>query len=217
MNRDGTIPLSISVQGNILLPANIIKVLGISLEPGLRFDSHVKNICVKAARQINVLKRLSKYLSLENRMLLYKSFIASNFHYCPVSWMFCGKRNSDKIEKIQERAIRFVYCDHSSEYKDLLKRGNLLSLAADRVRFLAIEMFKCVKELNPDYLNSIFQLNETPYSMRDLRLKQPKWNTVRYGYKSFKYYEFKVWNSLPNDMKDTDSLQSLNKSSPKTA
>ena len=207
MDRDGKIPLSISVQGNVILPSNVLKVLGVSLEAGLKFDCHVTNICLKSSRQINVLKRLSRFLTPENRMLLYKSFIASNFHYCPVAWIFCGKRNSDKLEKIQERALRFVYSDYSSEYTDLLKRGNLLSLATYRIRFLAIEMYKCMNNLNPQYLNNVFEINTTPYAMRDsIRLKLPKYDTVRFGHNSFRYYGSKIWNAIPTDIKGSETL-----------
>ena len=54
-------------------------------------------------------KQIGKYLNTDCRIAIYKSFISSNFSYCPVSWMFCGKRNSDKLEKLQERALRFVF------------------------------------------------------------------------------------------------------------
>jgi hypothetical protein len=33
----------------------------------------------------------------------------SNFNYCPLVWHFCGETNTKKIEKIQERALRFIY------------------------------------------------------------------------------------------------------------
>ena len=99
MYRDGAVPLSIFVQGNTLQPSNIIKVLGITLQPSLKFDHHVANICIKSSRQINVLKRLSRHLNQANRMLLYTSFIASNFHYGPLSGMFCGQKNSDKLKR----------------------------------------------------------------------------------------------------------------------
>ena len=44
--------------------------------------------------------------------------------------MFCGKKNTSKLEKLQERALRLVFCDQNSSYDDLLKRGNFLSLKA---------------------------------------------------------------------------------------
>ena len=140
-------------------------------------------------------------------MLLYKSFVASNFHYCPLSWMFCGKKNSDKLEKIQERALRFVYSDFKSDYNVLLSRDNMLSLARYRLYFMAIEMYKCANHLNPEYLNDLFEFNKTPYDMRDPnRIKQPKFSTVRYGYKSFTYYGAKLWNAIPGNIKTVGEL-----------
>ena len=91
-----------------------IKVLGIVLDNKLQFDEHVSQMCLKASRQINALKRISKYLDEKCRILVYKSFISSNFNYCPVSWMFCGKSNLNKLGKLQERALRFVFHDATS-------------------------------------------------------------------------------------------------------
>ena len=95
--------------------------------------------------------------------------------------MFCEKRNSDKLEKLQERALRFVFSDYTSPYSDLLKHGNFLSLFALRIRYLAIEMYKCVHGLNPPYLNALFISKDTRYDLRDSnRLQQPKFQTVGY-------------------------------------
>ena len=38
------------------------------------------------------------------------------------------------------------------------------------------------------------------------RLLQPKFNTKRYGYRSFKYFGSKIWNSLPTIIKNLDDL-----------
>ncbi len=57
-------------------------------------------------------------------ILIYRSYILSNFNYCPLVWHFCGIQNSRNMEKIQERALRFVYEDYESTYDILLKKGN---------------------------------------------------------------------------------------------
>ena len=102
--------------------------------------------------------------------------------------MFCGKQNSDKLDKLQERALRFVFSDYTSPYSDLLKHGNFLSLSALRIRYLAIEMYKCVYGINPPYLNELFISKDTRYNLSDSnRLQQPEFETVRYGFKSFRY------------------------------
>ena len=77
--------------------------------------------------------------------------------------MFCGKVNLNKIEKIQERTLRFVYRDTSSSYEELLKRGQFLSLSMFRIYFLAIEVYKCMRGLNPPYLNELFKQREMHY------------------------------------------------------
>ena len=62
LDRDGKQSLSISVQDNTIFSDPSIKVLGIVLDNKLKFDEHVSQMCLKASRQINALKRISKYL-----------------------------------------------------------------------------------------------------------------------------------------------------------
>ena len=148
------------------------------------------------------MKRLSKFLSTDGRLKLYKAFISANFSYCPITWIFCGKKNSVKLEKLQERALRLVYNDNVSCYTDLLTRSNMLSLSIYRLRFLAIEIYKSVRLENPNYLNKLFVRKHSVYSLRDSdKLMQPKFNTYTFGYRSFKYYGAELWNSLPKDLK----------------
>ena len=207
MSRDGQQSLSISVQDNTILSDTTIKVLGVTLDNRLTFDNHVSSLCIKASRQINALKRISNYLDENCRILIFKSFISSNFSYCPVSWMFCGKTNLNKLEKLQEKALRFVFLDTTSSYDSLLKRGNFLPLSVHRIRCLGIEVYKCYRGLNPDYLNNLFKQSSTKYNMRDsCRLEQPKFNTFSYGQRSFRYYGSKLWNLLPYSVKNAKDL-----------
>ena len=83
LSRDGQQSLSISVQDNTILSDTTIKVLGVTLDNRLKFDKHISTLCMKASRQINALKRISNYLDENCRILIFKSFISSNFNYCP--------------------------------------------------------------------------------------------------------------------------------------
>lgn len=207
LDRFGKQPPAISIEGNDILSSDKIKVLGVTLDNNLCYDKHVAILCTRASFQINALKRLAKYLDVNSRIAIYKSFISSNFMYCPVAWLFCGKRNALKLEKLQERALRFVLSDYTSTYNDLLRRGDFLSLSAIRIRHLAIEMYKCVHGLNPLYLNDLFEANNVEYNLRDkYRLKQPIFQTMKYGFRSFRYYGAKLWNALPVDIKKCENV-----------
>ena len=48
------------------------------------------------------------------------------------------------MEKIQERALRFIYDDYVSTYDDLLNKSKLPSLKIRRLRSIILETFKIV-------------------------------------------------------------------------
>ena len=72
-------------------------------------------------------------------------------------------------------------------------------------------MYKCAHGLNPLYLNELFINKDTPYNLRDSnRLQQLEFQTVRYGFKSFRYYGLRLWNALPTEVKQSDNLYHWN-------
>ena len=97
------------------------KLLGVIIDSQLNFDEYLISLCKKAGKKLNVLARLAKFLSLEQRKLLMKSFIESQFGYCPLTWMFCGRKTNARINHVHERALRIVYRNNSFCFDRLLK------------------------------------------------------------------------------------------------
>ena len=91
-------------------------------------------ICTKAARQLNGLARISRFLSTAPRMVIYKSFIYSNFNHCPPMWHFCGKKNGNKMEKNQERTLGIIYRNHDSLYPELTRETGTYTMIGNRLR-----------------------------------------------------------------------------------
>ena len=177
-------------------------MLGITIDHCLKFDKHIAYLCAKAGRQLNVLQRLKGSRDYSSRLTIYKTFIMSNFNYCPIVWMFSSKRSFTAIENIQKRALRFVSNDFTSNFQELLNDSGVSGIRIMTLRLLAIEVYKCVKKFNPEYLNDIFILKKSPYDLRDDSiLVRPKVNTTNYGLKSFRNYGSKIWNILPPSFK----------------
>ena len=94
------IQLNVTVE-NISLPSSdTMKVLGIDIDDRLTFNGHILNMCIKARRQLNILQRLKGSLDQDSRMVIYNSFIMSNFDCCPLIWMFTSKTSLSKLENI---------------------------------------------------------------------------------------------------------------------
>ena len=131
---------------------HFVKLLGVVIDDKLNFDKHVKEICCKAARQLNALYRLRNLISADQRLLLYQCFIMSNFNYCPLVWHFCSRKSIHKIERIQERALRYICNDFTRSYNNLLDFSGFTTLFTQRIRMFAVEVFKCMNDLNPEYI-----------------------------------------------------------------
>ena len=114
---------AITVEGTEIAFVSEINALGVCIDDQLSFNAHVDRICTKAGRQVSALQRLTGVLDCESRLAIYKSFIMSNFDYCPIVWFFTSRASITKMEKIQERALRFVLKDSRSSYEEML--GNL--------------------------------------------------------------------------------------------
>ena len=53
---------------------------------------------------------------------MVQSFILAHFNYCPLVWYFTSAKQVDKIEKVQERALRFISNDYISDYESILEK-----------------------------------------------------------------------------------------------
>ena len=153
----GTQVLELS-DGITLRSEAAVTVLGVTIDDQLSFSQHISACCVKTARQLNALARISKHLDMRSRRTVYNSFIMSNFNYCPLVWHFCGKTNNDKLEKLQECALRILYDDYESCYEELLCKADSNTLLIQRLRLMAVSVYKSIKSLNPPCLNDILPL-----------------------------------------------------------
>ena len=112
----------------------------------------------------------------------------------------------NKMQKIQERALRFVLKDSTSDYNTLLSKCGVESFRISSLKAMAVEIYKILNDKSPEYL-SLFSKASIPYSLRDNnKLIQQKMRTTNFGIKSFSYYGAHLWNSLPIDIKSAVTL-----------
>ncbi len=161
-----------------------MKLLGITIDNKLKFDKQVEILCKNAARQLNILYRFKGIYDLKEREKIYNTFVLSNFNYCPIVWHFCGKVNTKKIDKIQKRALRFMFNDKNSSYSSLLEKCGYNILLVRRIQTIATEVFKSLYNLKPTFMNQTFDLKNSNV------LFQLKWQKVTYGKNTFK----RLWN-----------------------
>ena len=120
----------------------------------------------KPTQSLMHLLRISGYMDLPKRWVIMKSFITSQFGYCPLIWMFHSRALNNKINSIYERALRITYNDSKSTFEELLNKDNSVSIHHRNLQVLAIEMFKIKNNMASEFLNEIFQKRALPYNFR---------------------------------------------------
>ena len=200
------------------------KLLGIQIDRDLNFKKHVRELCKKAGRKLSMMSRVAKYMSLEKRKINMRTFFESQFTYCPLIWMFCDRGLNRKINHLHERALRIAYNDYDSTFDALLEKDNSVVIHQRNLRSLLIEMYKIHSKISPAFICDLISESECKYQTRShykitentdgaisekkIMMKIPQVHKVHTGIESFSYIGPKLWNSLPEDVKKLDRLES---------
>ena len=182
------------------LKANPEKFQSMVISSHICDAEHISNVCIKAGWQTDVLQWLKRVPDHKSRMAIYDPFIMSHFNYCSIVWMFTSKKSLETIENIQKRTLQ-------SHYHHLLNNSKSTGIEIMTLLLLTIEVYKCVNNFNPAYLNEMFTMKHCPYDLSDTSiLERPRAYTTKYGLKSFRNYGAKICNLLPNNCKSAVSL-----------
>ena len=192
--------------------SNEVKLLGVTIDNNLKFDSHINKICVKANQKLSVLSRMRNVLTFEQRRVVFKSFFESQFKYCPLIWMFCSRKANNKINKLHERALRIVYEDNISTFEELLEKDNSFSIHHQNIQTAAIEMYKYHYNVSESSFYDVFQSTRNSYNLRSQSdLEIPSVNTENFGKNSLKYFGPIIWNSVPARLRNIENLSEFKK------
>ena len=123
-------------------------------------------------------------MGINKRRVLMKSYIFSQFNYCPLVWMCHSRSLNNKINRIQERALRIVYRDYMSSFKELLQKDKSITITIHQknLQYLAIEIYKVKMGISPKIMNEVFRFSKNSvYSLRSgIQLEKPSINTVQF-------------------------------------
>ena len=118
------IKLCLEINGMKCISSDTVKLLGITIDWKLNFNNHVRLVCDTANKKASALMRLRNKLSLDQKLIIFHSFVSSQFGYYPLVWMFCGKSTNVLVKNLHKKALRALHNDFNSSYDDLLEKGN---------------------------------------------------------------------------------------------
>ena len=149
----------------------------------------------------------------EHLISSYRSIVEPYFDYCCLVWDGIGTTLAARLQKLQNRAARVIT---SATY---LKRSKVIrselgwqTLQERRNKFKAVMMYKTLNGMAPKYMEDMFSQHtgnltyNLHASCKIVALPQPKTDYYR---NSFAFTGAKLWNSLPNDLKEVNSIEAF--------
>ena len=122
--------------------------------------------------------------------------------------MFHSRGLNNKINRIHERALRITFIDKSSSHRELLTKDRPITIHHRNIRALAIEIYRVAQGISPPLLNEVFVPYQCNYELRGNNfLERRRVKSVRYGTESTSSLAPKIWEILPNEIKDSGTLQ----------
>ncbi len=190
-----------------------VNLLGVQIDNQLKFKDHINKICDKAGHKISALARVRHHFSFQKRRMLLKTFIESQFSYCPLVWMFHGRVINSRINRLHERALRLVYEDPTSSFEELLNKDMSCTIHQRNIQTLALEIFKTKNNLNPEFMKDIFvDRRDNGYKLRGHgELESMNIHSVHHGEDTLRYLGCKIWKLIPESIKQLTSLEQFKK------
>ena len=83
-----------------------VKFLGVYIDEGLTWKSHISNICKKISKSVGIVHRVRFFLSSNTKISLYYTLIYPYLTYCTTVWSSTYVTNLNRIFLLQKRAVR---------------------------------------------------------------------------------------------------------------
>ena len=190
------------------------KILGVFVHNNLTWSDHIKHLMKKITSSIWLLSKIKTFLSQAHRVQFYKSYIQPHIDFCNIVWGSSSESNKLKIFKLQKRACKIILDYNIDDSREVMKSLKIMSIY-DRLQLRKAKlMFKVYNNLAPTYISENFTLRNDVNTSIQLRSSSagcfiPPKPRTEYFKHSLRYSGCLVWNSLPEEVKNAQTIDSF--------
>ena len=195
-----------------LAEVQVEKDLGVILDEKLSFEKHILTKVAKANQTLGIIRRTFRYLDREGFMLLYKAMVRPHVEYASPVWNPALVKHKRAIENVQRRATKLVSDVKDHSYPERLRELGLPTLEYRRLRADMVQLYRLTHGLEGIAADRLVDMNNQSESRRtrghNLKINKERTNTARYA-NSFRHRVVNNWNSLPENVVNSPSLNSF--------
>ena len=206
--RINKIEASYTLEGTVLENVDSIKYLGVTITNDLKWNTHINNICTKANRTLGFLRRNLFSCPQDVKEAAYKGLVRPVLEYGSSVWDPHTKCLQEELEKVQNRAARFVtrnYTFEEGSMTGILEQLKWESLKKRRTDNRLILLYKGLKGKARIPTDDLIPKTRRCRNSHSKAFQLPSASIEAYKC-SFFPQTIRDWNDLPDSMFSTAEM-----------
>ena len=115
------------MKGKCLEVIKHFEYLGMQIDDKLQMNKHVENMYKKARCKLGILYKIRRFIGYQTSLLLYKVMILPHMEYGDFTVDSANQIFINKLDKLQENAIRLTEYRTYNQRQDIYKTNGLFS------------------------------------------------------------------------------------------
>ena len=210
-NKRNPIQSTYYIHGTSLKSFDSAKYLGITIDCKLGWDPHCKNIYNKASFMLSFLERNLRKCPPNIKLKCFNALVRPILEYSCSVWDPHKSNQIDRLELLNKRAARFITGNHVLEHGNTKKNMMALGWPPLQERRAKIKLQTLYKIKNNIIHAPVDDLIPLRTPRRPFNYFVPQ-STVDAHLYSFFPSSIRLWNSLPESIKASDSLSTFKSS-----
>lgn len=197
--------LKLTIDNNPVEQVKSHKVLGTFVDDQLCWKTQINSICKKLSRSIYLLNRLKPYIDSNARKIFFNAHCLSHINYSSTVWSGAAQVHLKKLDSLYKRATKIIFPDPLLSTLEKQTALDILPLHKQLKYNKLLAVFKAQNELVPKYVSDLLK-SSSRYNYVNFFLPRPRIDLYK---ASFAFSGAHLWNSLPNHIKSTSTLNSF--------
>ena len=187
------LPFDLVLNGAKIAQVSEHRLLGITIDNKLRWDSHINNVCKTVSRRVFRLSKLRCIVDIDTRKLFFSAHVKPHIDYASVVWDVLKKR----LNSLHRRAVKLILPDTTLTTDQKLKEMRIMSLRKQLEYNKGLFMYRLLSNDAPEYISNLYTHTPSRYSSSrncHLSLPRPRIDICK---TSISFSGAHLWNNLP--------------------